>query len=161
MLIMQHNNVINIYLNNILLFIVFFFPLAIILGSSAINISVALICVITLLKFFKDIEKYITKNSLLIYLFFLFLYIFVNQIFKFNSFELFLKYRSKAKAPPPAPLLRAHRYRTFTMAADNGLLAPLAMFIIAGAYYFLSAQRIINEDFMDHSVRQMVGLMYL
>ena len=35
------------------------------------------------------------------------------------------------------------------------------MFIIAGAYYFLSAQRIINEDFMDHSVRQMVGLMYL
>tara|TARA_B100000482_G_scaffold178034_1_gene148859 strand:+ start:105 stop:755 length:651 start_codon:yes stop_codon:yes gene_type:complete len=47
------------------------------------------------------------------------------------------------------------------MAADNGLLAPLAMFIIAGAYYFLSAQRIINEDFMDHSVRQMVGLMYL
>ena len=47
------------------------------------------------------------------------------------------------------------------MAAHNGLLAPLAMFIIAGAYYFLSAQRIINEDFMDHSVRQMVGLMYL
>ena len=47
------------------------------------------------------------------------------------------------------------------MAADNGILAPLAMFIIAGAYYFLSAQRIINEDFMDHSVRQMVGLMYL
>jgi hypothetical protein len=47
------------------------------------------------------------------------------------------------------------------MAAHDGLLAPLAMFIIAGAYYFLSAQRIINEDFMDHSVRQMVGLMYL
>ena len=47
------------------------------------------------------------------------------------------------------------------MAVDNGLLAPLAMFIIAGAYYFLSAQRIINEDFVDASVRQMVGLMYI
>ena len=47
------------------------------------------------------------------------------------------------------------------MAVDNGLLAPLAIFIIAGAYYFLSAQRIINEDFVDASVRQMVGLMYI
>ena len=47
------------------------------------------------------------------------------------------------------------------MAVDNDLLAPLAMFIIAGAYYFLSAQRIINEDFVDASVRQMVGLMYI
>ena len=47
------------------------------------------------------------------------------------------------------------------MAVDNDLLAPLAIFIIAGAYYFLSAQRIINEDFVDASVRQMVGLMYI
>lgn len=47
------------------------------------------------------------------------------------------------------------------MAVDNGLLAPLAIFIVAGAYYFLSAQRIINEDFVDASVRQMVGLMYI
>ena len=91
MLIMQYNNVINNYLNNILLFIVFFFPLAIIVGTATINLSVALICVITLLRFFKDIDKYLTKNSLLIYLLFLFLYIFVNQIFKFNSLDLFLK----------------------------------------------------------------------
>ncbi len=88
---MQYNSLINNYLNNILLFIIFFFPVAIILGSAIINLSVALICVITLLRFFKDIKKYLTKNSLLIYLFFLFLYIFVNQIFKFNSLELFLK----------------------------------------------------------------------
>jgi O-antigen ligase len=88
---MQYNNLINNYLNNILLFVIFFFPVAIILGSATINLSVALICVITLLWFFNDIKKYLTKNSLLIYLFFLFLYIFVNQIFKFNSLELLFK----------------------------------------------------------------------
>lgn len=88
---MHYTNVTNNYLNNILLFLIFFFPSAIIIGSAAINISVVLICLIILLRFYKDIKKHLIKNSLLIYLFFLFLYILANQIFKFSSLELFLK----------------------------------------------------------------------
>jgi len=88
---MQYSNIVNNYLNSILSFVIFFFPLTLILGSAVINISVVLICLIILLRFFNDIKKYLTKNSLLIYLFFLFLYILINQILKFSNLELFLK----------------------------------------------------------------------
>ncbi len=88
---MQNNNSINYYINNFLLFLIFCFPFFIILGSAAINISVAIMCTIILLRYFNDMKIYFLKNSFLIYLFFLFFYILVNQIFKFNSFEFFLK----------------------------------------------------------------------
>ena len=43
----------------------------------------------------------------------------------------------------------------------DGLLSPLLQFLAAGAYYFLSAQTIINRGFVHPDVRQMVGLMCL
>ena len=43
----------------------------------------------------------------------------------------------------------------------DGLLPPLLQFLAAGAYYFLSAQTIINRGFVHPDVRQMVGLMSL
>jgi len=43
----------------------------------------------------------------------------------------------------------------------DGLLPSLLMFLAAGAYYFLSAQTIINRGFFHLDVRQMVGLMCL
>ena len=43
----------------------------------------------------------------------------------------------------------------------DGLLPPLLQFLAAGAYYFLSAQTIINRGFVHPDVRQMVGLMCL
>ena len=43
----------------------------------------------------------------------------------------------------------------------DGLLSPLLQFLAAGAYYFLSAQTIINRGFVHPDVRQMVGLMSL
>ena len=88
---MQNHNSINNYVNNFLLFLTFCFPLFIILGSASINISVTIMCIIILLKYFNEIKHYFFKNSFLVYLFFLFLYISVNQIFKFNGLDLFLK----------------------------------------------------------------------
>ena len=88
---MQNNNSINNYVNNFLLFLIFCFPLFIILGSASINVSVTMMCIIILLKYFNEIKLYFLKNSFLVYLFFLFLYISVNQIFKFNGLDLFLK----------------------------------------------------------------------
>lgn len=43
----------------------------------------------------------------------------------------------------------------------DGLLPSLLLFLAAGAYYFLSAQTIINRGFVHPDVRQMVGLMCL
>ena len=43
----------------------------------------------------------------------------------------------------------------------DGLLLHLLQFLAAGAYYFLSAQTIINRGYVHPDVRQMVGLMCL
>ena len=45
---------------------------------------------------------------------------------------------------------------------DHGLVVGVAAFLVTGAYYFLSAQEIINNKFViEKEVRHMVGLMYL
>ena len=43
----------------------------------------------------------------------------------------------------------------------DGLAFPVFGFLATGAYYFLSAQEIINNNFVSGEVRQMVGLMCL
>lgn len=44
----------------------------------------------------------------------------------------------------------------------DGLVFPVAAFILTGAFYFISAQMIVNNNFViEKDVRQMVGLMYL
>ena len=48
-----------------------------------------------------------------------------------------------------------------TSSWTDGLAFPVFGFLATGAYYFLSAQEIINNDFVSGEVRQMVGLMCL
>lgn len=88
---MKKHNYYNIYINNFLTFLIFCFPFFIILGSAAINISVFLICIIILTKYFNEIKIYFFKNSVVIYIFLLFLYITVNEISKLNNLNLVLK----------------------------------------------------------------------
>jgi hypothetical protein len=44
---------------------------------------------------------------------------------------------------------------------NDDLIFPVCAFLLTGAYYFLSAQEIINNAFVHGDVRQMVGIMYL
>ena len=88
---MNNNNSINFYINNLLLFLIFCFPFFIILGSALINILVVIICVIVLLRYFNEIKFNFLEYKILIYLFFLFLYININEIFKSNNLDYFLK----------------------------------------------------------------------
>ena len=84
-------NNINSLNNYLLLTLIFCFPLIIIIGSAAINISTVAISIIVLLRLLGDTEISFFKNSLLIFLFIFILFIFVNSIFKIDTFDSFLK----------------------------------------------------------------------
>jgi O-antigen ligase len=77
-------------LDTILLPLVFFFPLIIILRSTAINIAVIAMSFIMLFYFFKK-KKDFFKDKLVTYIFIYFSFIFLNSIIHFTSFELLLK----------------------------------------------------------------------
>ena len=87
----MHNNTVDSFLNNLLLFLIFCFPLFVIFGNAAMNISTVAISMIILFKFLNGMKFQLLNNSLLIYLTSLILFIFVNSIFKIDSFELFFK----------------------------------------------------------------------
>ena len=87
----MYKQVTTFFLDRILLFLVFFFPLIIVLRSSAINIATIVVSIIILFNFFKKTQIEILKNKLLIYLIIFFLFIFINSIIHFNSFGMLLK----------------------------------------------------------------------
>jgi O-antigen ligase len=79
------------FLDRILLFIVFFFPLIIVLRSTAINIAIAIVSIIVFFFYFNKKQKNFLRNKLVIYIFILCLFIFINSIIHFTSFDLVLK----------------------------------------------------------------------
>ena len=79
------------FIDRLLLFLVFFFPLIIVLRSAAINIITALISILVLFNIFKKTQTEIFKNKLVIYIIFFLSYIFINSIIHFTSFDLLLK----------------------------------------------------------------------
>jgi O-antigen ligase len=78
------------FIDKILLFLVFFFPLIIVFRSAAINIVTIAVCIIM---FFYILKKKVNffKDKLVIYIFFFILFIFINSIIHFTSFDLILK----------------------------------------------------------------------
>jgi O-antigen ligase len=79
------------FLDKILLFLVFFFPLIIVLRSAAINVATTVVSIIVLLNIFKKTQIKIFKNILVIYIIIFFSFIFINSIIHFISFDLLLK----------------------------------------------------------------------
>ena len=77
--------------DKILLLLVFFFPLLIVLRSATINITVTLVSIIMLFYIFKENHIKLFKNKLVSYLIIFFLFIFINSIIHFTSFDLLLK----------------------------------------------------------------------
>jgi O-antigen ligase len=78
-------------IDRLLLFLVFFFPLIIVLRSSAINITTVVISILILFNIFKKIQTEIFKNKLVIYIIIFLSYIFINSLIHFTSFDLLLK----------------------------------------------------------------------
>ena len=88
----MYNNIkITHYLHTILNYIILFFPLSLILGNAAINISTALVSLIVIYFFFFKEKIFNFKDKILIYVFFLFLYIFVNSVINSENLENILK----------------------------------------------------------------------
>lgn len=78
-------------IDRLLLFLVFFFPLIIVLRSSAINITTVVISILILFNIFKKNQTEIFKNKLVIYIIIFLSYIFINSLIHFTSFDLLLK----------------------------------------------------------------------
>jgi O-antigen ligase len=87
----MNKQVTTFFIDRLLLFLVFFFPLIIVLRSAAINITTALISILVLFNIFKKTQTEIFKNKLVIYIIFFLSYIFINSIIHFTSFDLLLK----------------------------------------------------------------------
>jgi O-antigen ligase len=79
------------FIDKILLFLVFFFPLIIVLRSSTINVTATIISILILFNIFKKTHIEIFKNKLVIYIIIFLSYIFINSIIHFTSFDLLLK----------------------------------------------------------------------
>ena len=77
--------------DRILLILVFFFPLILVLRSGAINVATTVISILILFNIFKKTQTEIFKNKLVIYVIIFLLYIFINSIIQFISFDLLLK----------------------------------------------------------------------
>ena len=74
-----------------LLFLVFFFPLMIVLGNAAINIITTFVSVIVIFLIYKKEQKNFFKNRLVKYIIFFFSFILINSIIHFTSLNLLLK----------------------------------------------------------------------
>jgi O-antigen ligase len=79
------------FIDRLLLFLVFFFPLIIVLRSAAINVTTTIISILILFNIFKKTHIEIFKNKLVIYIIIFLSYIFINSIIHFTSFDLLLK----------------------------------------------------------------------
>ena len=79
------------FLDKILLFLVFLFPLIITLRSAAINITTTAVSIIILFYLSRKTQIEFFKNKLVIYIIFFFLFILINSIIHFTSVNLLLK----------------------------------------------------------------------
>jgi O-antigen ligase len=87
----MNKQVTTFFIDRILLFLVFFFPLIIVLRSAAINVTTTVISILILFNIFKQTQTEIFKNKLVIYVIIFFSYIFINSTIHFTSFDLLLK----------------------------------------------------------------------
>lgn len=87
----MNNQFTTFFLDRILLFLVFFFPLIIVLRSAAINVTTTVVSILILFNIFKQRKTEIFKNKVVIYIIIFFSYIFINSIINFTSFDLLLK----------------------------------------------------------------------
>jgi hypothetical protein len=82
---------ITFFLDKIILFLVFFFPVIIVLRSAAINIATTVASFIVLFYIFKKSRFEFLKNKLVIYIIIFFSFVFINSIINFFSIDLLLK----------------------------------------------------------------------
>lgn len=87
----MNKQVTNFFIDRLLLFLVFFFPLIIVLRSAAINVTTTIISILILFNIFKKTHMETFKNKLVIYIIIFLSYIFINSIIHFTSFDLLLK----------------------------------------------------------------------
>jgi len=82
---------ITFFSEKVLFYLVFCFPIIIPLGSLAINITTALLSVITFFYVLKNFQTLICKNKIIIYIIIFFLFILLNALIQFINFEILFK----------------------------------------------------------------------
>jgi O-antigen ligase len=87
----MNKNTATILLDKILLLIVFLFPLIIALRNTIMNIFTIAVSIVMLFYIFKKKQTNFFQNKLVTYIVIFFLYIFINSIIHFTSFDLLLK----------------------------------------------------------------------
>jgi len=80
-----------LFLDKILLFLIFFFPIIIILRSAAINVSTTIVSFVMLFYIFKKMQIDFFKIKIVTYIFFFYLFIFINSIINYTNLDLLLK----------------------------------------------------------------------
>ena len=80
------------FLDKILWFLVFFFPLIIVFRSTAINVATILMSLIMLFYIFKKRQEDFFEDKLVTYIIIYFLFIFLNSIIHFTNYDLLLKF---------------------------------------------------------------------
>ena len=88
---MQNNDKIYKNLYKISFFLVLFMPMALLLRSGITNLTTILLSITILASIYSLRVKEIFKDKFIIYLLIFFLYIFINSIINFHSFEIVLK----------------------------------------------------------------------
>jgi O-antigen ligase len=81
----------NFFPDKILTFIIFFFPLIIVLKSAAINTATTIVSIIILFYIFKNWQINFYRTKLVTYIIIFFSFIFINSIINFKSFDILLK----------------------------------------------------------------------
>jgi len=86
-----NKKLINIFLEKVLFFFVITFPIIIPLGSLAINITTALLSVITFFYLFRNFQTLNYIKKIIIYIIIFFLFILLNTLIQFINFEILFK----------------------------------------------------------------------
>lgn len=81
----------NFFSEKVLFILVISFPIIIPLGSLAINVTTALLGIITFFYVLKNLKTIIFKNKILMYIFIFFLFIFLNALVQFINFSILFK----------------------------------------------------------------------
>jgi O-antigen ligase len=86
-----NKKLINIFLEKVLFFLVITFPIIIPLGSLAINITTALLSVITFFYLFRNFQTLNHIKKIIIYIIIFFLFILLNTLIQFINFKILFK----------------------------------------------------------------------
>lgn len=86
-----NKKLVNIFFEKVLFFLVITFPIIIPLGSLAINISTALLSVITFFYLFRNFQTLNYIKKIIIYIIIFFLFILLNTLIQFINFEILFK----------------------------------------------------------------------